>query len=339
MSQARKGILQKLGLAHHEFWPWWVLLAPMWPLWILFGLRLRCATWFTTVNPGIEDGGFMGESKMKIMDIIPDAFKPKTIFVQHAHALNEENIFSQLSFPLILKPDVGGRGRKIAIIKKREELHQYHTTIGEDYMVQEIIEAPLELGVFYSRIPNEKKGRILSIASKGFLKVMGNGTLTIEELMRQNKRASDQVERLAKTIDLSRVLQVNEEVLLEPIGNHSKGTIFNNENHRISEALNETFDQISKQIEGFYYGRYDLRVTNWEDLEAGKNISILELNGLTSDAAHIFDPNYRLRDVFRTQYKHIKIAYAIAKYNLKHGVKATPIMELFGKTKEAIKDI
>jgi hypothetical protein len=339
LSQARKGILQQLGLPHHEFWPWWVLVAPMWPIWLLYGIRLRCATWFTTVNPVIEDGGFMGESKIKIMDIIPDAYMPNTLFIPVNKALNEELIYSKMTLPCIAKPDIGGRGRKIKFIHKKQDLIDYHHEVGEDYMVQQIIDSPLELGVFYARIPNEQQGKVLSIASKVFLSVTGNGHSNIEALMKKDKRSRDQIERLSKTLDLAKVPASGEEVLLEPIGNHIKGTVFKNENHRITERLSKTFDKITSEINGFYYGRFDIRVTNWDDLEAGNNISILELNGLTSDAAHIFDPNYRLRDVFSTQYKHIKIAFAISKYNLKHGVRATPIKELFSKTKEALKDM
>ncbi len=100
--------------------------------------------------------------------------------------------------------------------------------------------------------------------------------------------------------------------------------------------MNATFDEIAKRIGAFYYGRFDIRVPNLSDLENGVNISILELNGLTSDAAHIFDPNYRLRDVFKTQFKHIKIAAKIAKENIAAGTKATPVMELSKKSWEAL---
>ena len=54
--------------------------------------------------------------------------------------------------------------------------------------------------------------------------------------------------------------------------------MFINSNHLITPALSASFDRISKQIDGFYFGRFDLRVKTIEDLEAG-NIQILELNG------------------------------------------------------------
>lgn len=337
----QKSFLQKIGLPHHEYWPWWILVAPVWPLWLWYGIRLKCATWFTTVNPAIEDGGFMGESKIDILNIIPDDVKPKTFFVPLDAPVPGVDFFisekNPEAYPIIAKPDIGGRGRKIKIIKSFADLEEYHHTVGEAYMLQEIVESPLELGVFYARMPDEESGRVISLSSKGFLKVIGNGVSTIAQLMAREKRAKAQIDRLGKTVDLQRVPTVDEEVILEPIGNHVLGTIFIDENHRITDKLNEVFDDISKRVGAFYYGRYDLRVTSWEDLEAGKNISILELNGLTSDAAHIFDPNYKLKDVFKTQFRHIKIAARIAKQNIKAGTKATPVVELAKKSWEALK--
>ncbi len=90
-----KGILQRIGIPHHEYWPWWMLVIPVWPLWIWYGLRLRCLTWFTTVNPGIEDGGFMGESKKSIQDIIPADLQPKTYYVSESNPF--EKVRSQIN--------------------------------------------------------------------------------------------------------------------------------------------------------------------------------------------------------------------------------------------------
>ena len=337
----KRSLLQRLGLPHHEYWPWWTLVAPVWPMWLWYGIKLRCATWFTTVNPTIEDGGFMGESKIAILNIIPDDVKPKTLFVPLGDQVPSMELFKSerlpKGYPIIAKPDIGGRGRKIKILKNVEQLKDYHNTVNEPYMLQEIIESPLELGVFYARMPSEENGRVISLSSKGFLKVIGDGHSTISDLMRKDKRAKTQIGRLSEKIEMTQVLSQGEELLLEPIGNHSLGTIFLNENHRITDKMNRVFDDISKRIGGFYYGRFDLRVTNWDDLENGKNISILELNGLTSDATHIFDPNYRLRDVFKTQFRHIKIAARIAAENIKKGTKATPVIELAKKSWEALK--
>ncbi len=331
----RKGVLQYIGIKHHEYWSWWLLVIPIWPLWLWYGLRLRCATWFTVVNPGMEDSGFLGESKIKILDSVPNAYKPQTVFVQYEtafeavlHSVKDSN----LQFPLICKPDIGGRGRKVEIIQSLLDLERYHSEIEESYMIQAIIPYELELGIFYVRLPNEDRGRITSIAIKGFLKVVGDGSSSIKQLMLNDYRASLQIERLSKQMNLERIPNSNECILLEPIGNHCRGTSFINGTHLINETLNEVFDEISKQIEGFYYGRFDLKVKSLEDLFKGDTIQIMELNGLTSDAAHIFDPYFRLRDAYATQIKQCKISYQIARQNLKAGFKPTPLFELIKKS-------
>jgi len=331
----RKGILQYIGVKHHEYWSWWLLVIPIWPLWIWYGIKLRCATWFTAVNPGMEDSGFVGESKIRILDSIPDEYIPLTYFVPMKTSF--ENVVQGmkhigLEFPVICKPDIGGRGRKVEIIQTFEQLEQYHHDVNEDYMVQAIIPYEHELGIFYVRIPCEKKGRITSIAIKGFLQVIGDGVQTIRELMTNDYRASLQIDRLEKSLDLDKIPEKDEVVLLEPIGNHCRGTSFINGNHLINQKLNEVFDTVSSQIPGFYYGRYDLRVKSLNDLYDGKNIQIMELNGLTADAAHIFDPSYRLRDAYKTQVKQCRLSYSIAKHNLKNGVVPTPLRELISKT-------
>jgi len=77
-------------------------------------------------------------------------------------------------------------------------------------------------------------------------------------------------------------------VVLEPIGNHCRGTTFLNANDIIDEKLTKVFDSISNRIPGFYFGRYDLRCSSIEDLKKGKNVRIIELNGAGSEPDNIY---------------------------------------------------
>jgi len=54
-------------LRHWEFWPLWVVQLPIVAWVLLLGLRHRSLTLFTAANPGIPDGGFVGESKAAIL--------------------------------------------------------------------------------------------------------------------------------------------------------------------------------------------------------------------------------------------------------------------------------
>jgi phosphomannomutase len=62
------------------------------------------------------------------------------------------------------------------------------------------------------------------------------------------------------------VLSLGENRLLEPIGNHCRGTKFVNANHLINNQLDEVFSKISEGFEGFYYGRFDMKVESIDDL-------------------------------------------------------------------------
>ncbi|MCX6210637.1 MAG: hypothetical protein NTZ59_14325, partial [Bacteroidetes bacterium] len=123
-----------------------------------------------------------------------------------------------------------------------------------------------------------------------------------------------------KSIDFEKVLNKDEEQVLVPYGNHVLGAMFINYNHIIDPQLNNTFDEISKQIDGFYFGRFDLPCTSIEDLKQGKNISILELNGAGAEPAHIYDPSFSFLKAQQVIVQHYKMLYQAATVNNKGGV-------------------
>jgi hypothetical protein len=83
--------------------------------------------------------------------------------------------------------------------------------------------------------------------------------------------------------------------------------------------LSKSFDEISKQIEGFYFGRFDLRCGSIEDLYSG-NIKIVELNGCGAEPAHIYDPEFKLFNAVGVLLTHWRQIFEIARENHKRGV-------------------
>ena len=90
----------------------------------------------------------------------------------------------------------------------------------------------------------------------------------------------------------TRVPAIGEEVKLAEIGTHCRGAIFTDARQHLTEALSEAVNDLTTPFEGFHYGRYDLRVPSIEDLRAGRNLQVLELNGMTAEPVHIYDPAY-----------------------------------------------
>ncbi len=318
---------------NYEYWTWWLFYLPMAPYWIFQAIRAKSLAYFTAVNPGIEAGGFYGEKKTEIMKHISHDYLAKAIFIEKEinfeKVLNQLTI-SELTYPIIAKPNIGERGNSVAKIHSEEELKQYHANISEDYLIQEFVTFQIELGVLFSRLPNEKIGKVSSVTLKEFLTVTGDGKSTIEELILQSTRARFQLETLQKRLgeNIKEVLRFGEKRLLEPIGNHCRGTKFVNANHLINRQLDEIFTQVSASFDGFFYGRFDMKVSSIEDLYLGKNIKIMELNGVSSDPGHIYDPKYYLWQAYRDLMWHWKRAADISIQNQKLGIKPLPFRDI-----------
>jgi len=269
--------------------------------------------------------GVIGESKYKVLQTIPDQFRPKTIFIPSStpyHSILKQINNNKFKYPFIIKPDVGERGKDVELIHEEAELKTYLTEKSSALNIQEFIDLELEFGVMYHRMPTDQMGKITSVVQKGFLFVTGNGTSSLHDLMKAEIRISSRItyfEKKYKT-DLNLVLPKGEKKYLEPIGNHCRGTTFYNANHIINDSLSEIFNDISVQIDGFYYGRFDLKVNSLEGLYAGQHMKIIELNGVSSEVAHIYDPEYKLIQAYRDVFAHMKFIYQIAKKNHEKGV-------------------
>jgi len=268
-------------------------------------------------------GGMFGESKYEVLELVPDALKPKTLLAKLP--TTREKVLKQiegngLSFPVIFKPDLGERGWMVKRIENVNDIDNYLSQIKIDFVIQELVDLPLEFGVFYVRIPNEKKGIVNSITAKEFLRVKGDGRKTLQELILGKDRARLQWEVLQERYHnrLNEIIPAGKEMELVSIGNHCLGTKFLNGNYLITPKLNDSFNRISAEIKDFYFGRFDLRCASMEDLEKG-NIKILELNGCGAEPAHIYHPGASLREALGVLHTHWRNLYKISKLNHKKG--------------------
>ena len=73
------------------------------------------------------------------------------------------------------------------------------------------------------------------------------------------------------------------------IGNHSKGTLFINGASLADDRLARVFDEVTKPMDGFYYGRFDIKCQSLDLLKEGKGFKVIELNGIGSEPTHIYD--------------------------------------------------
>jgi hypothetical protein len=295
------------------------------PYYLYLSIRTRSLVFFSSVNPGIKSGGFYGDKKSEILRHLHPDYLPKTCLLtkdSSEEKIRNKLTINNLQYPIIAKPNVGERGTNVEKIEDEEALFRHAKKINNDFLVQEFLAFPIELGVFYSRLPSQQKGIVSSVTGKEFLSVTGNGKSTVEELVRAYPRAFFQLETLKKRFGtaLNDVLAEGEKRVLEEIGNHCRGTKFINKNHLINDKLNEVFDKICLPFDGFYYGRFDLKVASIEDLYEGKNIKIMELNGTNADPAHFYDPDYKLLTAYKDLRWHWKRLADIHLENKKRGI-------------------
>ena len=312
-----------IKMRHWEYWPFGIIQAPFVIYWLWLSLKARSFFFFSASNPSIFSGGMMGESKFEVLNMVPTELKPRAILIHVPTDLDSilsliKN--SGMNYPLIFKPDLGERGWMVRKIKNDKEANQYLLEIKTDFIIQQFLDLPLEFGVFYVRKPSQPEGRIISINSKEMLTVTGNGKTSLQELVFKNDRAKLQAGRLSKIFhdDWNRVIADGSVFELNSIGNHCLGTKFLNGNGLITSRMNESFDRISKQIPGFYFGRFDLRCSTPKDLENGR-VMIMELNGCGSEPAHIYQPGYSLWSAMKVLYHHWKTMYEISVENHKMG--------------------
>jgi len=319
-----KSRIFRIRLFRWEYWSFHTVYLPVYPIWLLLCLRARSLFFFAASNPGIKNGGFLGESKKEIHGLVPATFQPRTIFFEkgtnHQRVMDQLQIL-QFRFPLIGKPDVGGRGRGVKKLDDSEAVVAYASLASVDFHIQEFISYENEIGIFYYRFPNQQQGEISGIVGKQFLKVTGDGRQSVRELLLPNPRALLQLPDLEQYQPelLDRVIPMAEVFTVVPYGNHARGAKFLDETDQLTAGLRRRLDTICRQIPGFYFGRLDIRYRSLELLEAGKDFSIIEVNGAGSEPTHMYDPRHSLFFAWKEIVRHWIILFKISRANRRRG--------------------
>ena len=296
----------KPKFSEFEFWPYWLFYTPFVPYWLWNSIKSGSFSYFCKVNPGIQFGGALDYSKFEVLNQLPAEVIPKTYFLKHKN--EGENL---LSFPFIVKPDFGERGVNVKLIRTEKEWKNY--PLNENLIIQEYIDLPLEFGIFYVRHPHSKVGEILSITGKEFLEFHTDGKTKLKEFVENHPRAFTRKKYLSTQFQSiwNEILPKGTTILLEPIGNHNRGTRFYDASYLLSEELIQKTSDISENIAGFFYGRFDVKAQSIEDFQKGKFI-VLEVNGSSSEPTHIYDSKFNLKQAYKEVKRHLDCQYEIA---------------------------
>jgi hypothetical protein len=333
-----------------EFWPQHEFYAPMVLYWLWLSLKHGGRFTLPTIsNPLIPMGGWIGESKASVFDLSgPYArtfISPWALFHNVDGASVEDALdclkHAGIQFPFVAKPDLGCRGVGVRRIRSEVQLATYISAfpLNQKIVFQKLVDHEPEAGVFYIRKPNEARGRIVSVTLKYFPYVYGDGQSTLQELIERDRRAGPlrhiYLPRHKERLGL--VLAPGESFRIAFAGSHSRGTIFRNGNSFITEAMTDAFDRVAKDIKEFHFGRFDVRFPTITDLQAGRNFTIVEINGAGAEATHIWDRNTRLRDAYRTLMDQYAAMWEIGAMNARRGYKPASVLDTFRAYRNEVK--
>ena len=316
-------------ITNWEAWPFKLLYAPITPVWGWYMLKSWSVWFFTPSNPKITFGGMDGEPKKEMYDLLPLALYPATFNVlpqQDFGKIKTDLEKSGITYPFIVKPEVGCQGILFRKIDKETDLQNYHAKMPVEYIVQQLVSFPMEVSVFYIRHPQQKKGTITGFLHKIPLQVTGNGKDTLKQLILQHPKAQKIIGQMFSKhkLHLKEIIAAGQKYMLSYAANHNRGAHFIDLKEHIDDKLVGIFDEISLGINDFFYGRYDVMCSNVEDLKNGKNFTILEYNGCGAEPNHFYDTGYTLLGAYKEILKHWNALYKICKYNTEQGIKPWP---------------
>ncbi|MBU2899320.1 D-alanine--D-alanine ligase [Vibrio hepatarius] len=339
----------KRVISPFEFLPAWFVYAPVVLQSAALSVYHRDWALPLIANPAIKLSGMVGESKHDIFGaagevtrqwVLPFIFLEKT-------DIEQEQLFSlakttmedkALNYPLVAKPDLGCRGVGVKLIKNDQQLRDYIETFPNKgrFLLQERSNYSAEAGIFYVRQPGEKGGKVISITLKYSPYVVGDGESTLKQLIERCPRAGKlqhlYLPRHKEALDTA--IPEGDEFQLAFAGSHSRGCIFRNGNQFITPELEQKLDQILGDFKGFNYGRLDVKFKDIQLLMCGTDFDILEINGASSEAAHIWDSDTSLSHIFSTLLQQYRLLYQIGSKHKKQGYKTPSLGALLQAWRE-----
>lgn len=202
-----------------------------------------------------------------------------------------------LTYPLVVKPDLGWCGFGVRRIDGPDALARYVSAypLGERLVLQEWLGATGEAGLFYLRRPGALSGELVGVLLRHFPRVVGDGIHTVGQLKAADRRAC----RLGRDgasepcCDMLRIPAFGEVVRIASVSSTRVGGGYEDGSPHITLELTRAVDAIACDMGDFHAGRFDVKFEELADLRAGR-FRIMEVNGAGSEAVHAWDPSFSL---------------------------------------------
>lgn len=328
-------------LTRWEFWPRWAVYPPVVIYCCWLALRYRGATLFSAVNPSMgAGGGLVGESKSEILTGLAGAGERVAAWVLVGRGDEAQRWASVCEFvathgwPVVLKPDVGERGSGVVIARDEAGARAALAADSSPLIAQRYVPG-VEFGVFYVRLPSAERGTIFAVTDKRMVTLVGDGRSTLETLILADERAVCMgtffLEKFSARLDV--VPAAGAPLVLTELGTHCRGAVFLDGAQWVTAALSAEVERVSQAYAGFYFGRYDVRTPSAEALQRGE-FTVIELNGLTSEATSIYDPRHSVWHGWRVLCRQWGLAFAIGAENRARGAKVWTVAEVWALLKK-----
>lgn len=329
---------------YFEHWPPYVFYFPVIVCYLFLACRYKSLTLPSITNPDFPD------EKCAILDLIPASlakwvgryryFRSDDDPTRRIDAAKKLLNDSKLTYPVVIKPDMGLKGIDVELLHSNRDLENYLEYRGfGDFQFQEYIDWPGEAGAFYIRMPGAAKGSIVSLAFKFPAGVTGDGRSTLRALIEAKKmpRFKKQLFLNHNRHQLERVAIKGEAVPLMFVHNHDQGGVYRDGRAHITTELSNRFDEIARAMPNFYYGRFDVKFKAMDTFTKGQQFKIIEINGASSEAGDIFDADARLGVVYLSYFKRLNRLFAIGVANRRRGYRPVSLKKTIANQRDIFK--
>lgn len=317
-----------------ESLPKWLNLVPMIAQWLWLSVRHGSWTLPAASNPAITAGGLVGEGKSEYFRTMgPVATAHTAAFAIYRNSSNPSSLNAAeqcmreagLTYPLVLKPDIGWCGFGVRIVRTQDELKSYLAEYprDEDIVLQKFVAYEGEAGLYFVRLPGEKRGRITGMLLRFFPRVVGDGFSTIAELMARHPRAQrlGRDGRSEPCCETWRIPLAGEIVRLSVTGSTRVGGMYQDATALVTPELESAINDIALDMEELHVARFDVRYDTIRAMCAGQCFQIIEVNGAGSEAVHAWDPRYTLWEAYRIVFEKQRMLFSIGAAMRKRGWK------------------
>lgn len=331
--------------------PKWLNCIPLVTQWLWLGLRHGSVTLPSSANPAITSGGMVGDGKLEYFSCMGEHAKSHTASYMPVHnsagvTLTQTLLRMRehgLDFPLVAKPDLGWCGYGVQLLHNPAQLAAYLESFpqNETVVLQRYLPETGEAGIFYARPPGRETGAIIGICLRSFPQVKGDGVHTLTQLIARDKRMLRIKNGLHKpAFDPQYIPARGETIRLATIGSTRVGGLYRDGSEYATPALTEAVEAIASDMKDFHIGRFDVRYESLEQLRAGKNFTIMEVNGSGSEAIHAWDPKYSIWESYKIIFAKQRLLFQISDANRRQGhppIRARKLAQLHFNQQRLIK--